>query len=174
MPYVAVVGPGEATDEALLATAYAVGSGVAARGWVVVCGGLGGVMAAACRGARAAGGLTLGLLPGTDRAVANPWVVVTVPTGLGEARNAVVVRTADVVVAVGGSWGTLSEVALACRAGTPVVAVHGWRVEDGAGGPPGVAVATDAAAALGIVDGLLAAGGQHPPPAPPPARLTGP
>ncbi|HLZ39088.1 MAG TPA: TIGR00725 family protein [Mycobacteriales bacterium] len=160
MPYVAVVGPGDETDEVLLATAYAVGSGVAARGGVVVCGGLGGVMAAACRGARAAGGVTLGLLPGTDRSVANPWVVIAVPTGLGEARNAVVVRTADVLVAVGGRWGTLSEIALACRAGTPVVAVHGWRVDDGAGGPRGVTVATDAANALGILDTLLAARGQ--------------
>src|SRR5512144_1945249 len=162
MPYVAVVGPGEATDEALLATAYAVGSGIAARGGVVVCGGLGGVMAAACRGARAAGGLTLGLLSGTDRSVANPWVVIAVPTGLGESRNALVARAADVLVAVGGSWGTLSEVALACRAGTPVVAVHGWRVDDGAGGPPGVTVAADAADALGILDARLAARGGHP------------
>jgi uncharacterized protein (TIGR00725 family) len=92
----------------------------------VVCGGLGGVMAAACRGAKSAGGLTVGILPGEDRAAANPWVDVAIPTGLGEARNALVVRAADVVVAVGGEYGTLSEIALALRAGKPVVGVATW------------------------------------------------
>ena len=80
-------------------------------------------MEAACRGARSRGGLTLGLLPGLDRDEANGWVVVAVPTGLGEARNALVVRAADAVVAVGGGWGTLSEIALALKAGVPVVGV---------------------------------------------------
>ena len=82
---------------------------------MLVCGGLGGVMEAACRGARSRGGMTVGLLPGTDRDDANGWVVLALPTGLGEARNALVVRAADAVVAIGGGWGTLSEIALALR-----------------------------------------------------------
>ena len=123
----AVVGPAEATAEQE-AQATAVGAAVAGAGGVVVCGGLGGVMAAACRGARSAGGATLGILPGTERSAANPWVDVAVATGLGEARNAVIVRTADAVVAVGGGYGTLSEIALALRAGRPVVGLGTWDV----------------------------------------------
>lgn len=123
----AVIGPGDATP-AEAAAAEAVGQGLAAGGAVVVCGGLGGVMAAACRGARAAGGLTVGLLPGSDRGAANPWVSVAIPTGLGEARNALVVRSADAVVAIGGAYGTLSELALAVKAGVPVVGLDTWDV----------------------------------------------
>jgi uncharacterized protein (TIGR00725 family) len=96
---------------------------------VVVCGGLGGVMEAACRGAKEADGTTLGLLPGSDRVQANPYVDVAVPTGLGEARNALVVRTADALVAVGGGYGTLSEIALALRAGKSVVGLGTWDID---------------------------------------------
>lgn len=124
--YVAVVGPGEASrDETELAER--VGEGLGAARAVVVCGGLGGVMEAACRGARAGGGVTVGLLPGFDRAAANPFVDVAVATGLGEARNALVVRAADALVAVGGGWGTLSEIALALKAGKPVVGLGTWQ-----------------------------------------------
>ena len=94
---------------------------LARGGFVVVNGGLGGVMEAAARGAREGGGIVIGLLPGDDRADANPHLTVAIPTGLGQARNALVVSAADAVVAVGGSWGTLSEIALARRAGKPVV-----------------------------------------------------
>lgn len=132
---IAVVGPGDAVGEDLLAAAYAVGRGVASHRAALVCGGLGGVMAAACRGARDAGGLTVGLLPGSDRADGNPYLDVAVPTGLGQGRNLLVVRAADAVIAVGGSWGTMSEVSLACREGRRVVALHGWRVTDGTGTP---------------------------------------
>lgn len=104
---IAVVGPGEATARQE-EVAYDVGARLARAGLLVVTGGLGGVMAAASRGAVEAGGRTLGLLPGTDPAAANPWVQVVVPTGLGEARNALVVRSAAALVAVGGGWGTLS------------------------------------------------------------------
>jgi uncharacterized protein (TIGR00725 family) len=104
-----------------LDAAEAVGRALASRGAVVVCGGLGGVMEAACRGAKDAGGTTLGILPGLDRREANEWVDVAVSTGLGEARNALVVRAADSLVAVGGGYGTLSEVALAIKTGKPVV-----------------------------------------------------
>src|SRR5688500_6166545 len=113
--YVAVVGPGDATaDEA--ATAEEVGRLLGEAGATVVCGGLGGVMAAAARGARAAGGVSVGILPGADRAAADPAMAVVIATGLGEARNAVVVSAADSVIAIGGAYGTLSEIALALRA----------------------------------------------------------
>lgn len=94
-----------------------------------MCGGLGGVMEAACRGAKDAGGTTVGILPGTDRAAANPFVDVAVATGLGEARNALVVRAADAVIAIGGGYGTLSEIALALKAGKRVVGLETWDVE---------------------------------------------
>jgi uncharacterized protein (TIGR00725 family) len=125
--WIAIAGPGEAAPWELEAAAEA-GAAVAEAGCGLVCGGLGGVMEAACRGARSRGGLTVGLLPGTDRDAANGWVVVALPTGLGEARNALVVRAADAVVAIGGGWGTLSEIALALKAGIPVVGVGTWEV----------------------------------------------
>jgi uncharacterized protein (TIGR00725 family) len=87
---------------------------------------MGGVMAAACRGAREAGGTTVGLLPGTNRDDANRWVSVPVVTGLGELRNGLLVRNADAVIAVGGEFGTLSEIALALKIGRPVVALASW------------------------------------------------
>jgi uncharacterized protein (TIGR00725 family) len=137
---VAVVGPGEAgPDEA--ETAEAVGRELAERGAVLVCGGLGGAMEAACRGAKAAGGTTLGILPGPDRAAANEFVDVAVATGLGEARNALVVRAADALVAVGGAYGTLSEIALALKASKRVVGLGSWEIE-------GVEPAADPAAAV--------------------------
>ena len=105
------------------------GRELAARGAVLVCGGLGGVMEAACRGAKDAGGRTVGILPGTDRAAANPFVDTAIPTGLGEARNALVVRAADALIAVGGGYGTLSEIALALKAGKPVVGLDSWDIE---------------------------------------------
>jgi uncharacterized protein (TIGR00725 family) len=126
--HVAVVGDSEALT-AVEVEAEAVGRLLAERGVVVVCGGLGGVMAAACRGAKAAGGVTVGILPGGDRSEANRWVDVAVATGMGEARNAVVVRTADAVVAVSGGYGTLSEIALALRMGRPVVTLGSWDID---------------------------------------------
>lgn len=137
---VAVVGPGDA-EPGMEVLAEAVGRALAEAGATVVCGGLGGVMAAACRGAKAAGGTTVGLLPGTDRTAANPWVDVALPTGLGEGRNLLVVRAADAVVAVGSGYGTLSEIALALRAGIPVVGLHTWDV-------PGIRRAATAADAV--------------------------
>ena len=106
-----------------------VGAELARRGAVIVCGGLGGAMEAACRGARGEGGLTVGLLPGDDRSAANPYVDVAVPTGLGEGRNALVARAADAVIAVGGGYGTLSEIAFALKAGKLVVGLGGWDLE---------------------------------------------
>jgi uncharacterized protein (TIGR00725 family) len=95
----------------------------------VVCGGLGGVMEAACRGASREGGTTVGVLPGLDRGAANPFVSVVVATGLGEARNALVVRAADALIAVGGAYGTLSEIALALKAGKAVIGLGTWEID---------------------------------------------
>ncbi|HLY50325.1 MAG TPA: TIGR00725 family protein [Solirubrobacteraceae bacterium] len=128
MRYVAVVGPGQATaDQERMAEA--VGRGLAERGAVVVCGGLGGVMAAVCRGAGSANGRTVGILPGNDRSEANPWVEIVIATGLGELRNGLIVRNADAVIAVGGGHGTLSEIALALKAGLPVLGLGSWEIE---------------------------------------------
>jgi uncharacterized protein (TIGR00725 family) len=126
--YVAVVGPSQASGEETIA-AEAVGRGLAAAGVTLVCGGLGGVMAAACRGAAGNGGVTIGILPGVDRTAANEWVKVALPTGLGELRNGLVVRAADAVIAVGGAYGTLSEIALALRMGVPVIGVNTWQID---------------------------------------------
>ncbi len=122
---IAVIGGSEAPDR-VTAMAEAVGAGLGAGGATVVCGGLGGVMAAACRGAKSAGGLTVGILPGTDVSAANPWVDVAIASGLGEARNALVVGSAAAVIAIGGEYGTLSEVALALRSGVPVIGIDTW------------------------------------------------
>jgi uncharacterized protein (TIGR00725 family) len=105
-----------------------VGAGLAEFGAVVVTGGLGGVMEAACRGARSRRGRTVGILPGEDRGAANGWVEIAIATGLGELRNGLVVRAADALVAVGGGHGTLSEVALALKIGRPVVGLGTWEV----------------------------------------------
>ena len=128
MGYVAVVGPGDASP-AELESAELIGRGIAQGGDVLVCGGLGGVMAAACRGAVSAGGMTVGILPGSDRSAGNEWLTVAIPTGLGELRNGLVIRAADAVIAVGGAYGTLSEVALALKTGVPVIGLRTWEIE---------------------------------------------
>jgi hypothetical protein len=123
-----VVGPGDASA-AQRAVAEEAGRLLAEAGAVVVTGGCGGVMEAASKGAREAGGTTLGILPGADRREANPWVAVAVPTGMGEARNALVARAADAMVAIGGEWGTLSEIALARKTGKHVVGLESWDLD---------------------------------------------
>src|SRR2546428_6422873 len=97
---------------------------MAEQGAVLLCGGVGGVMAAAARGAKQAGGLTVGILPGNDPREANPEIDVALATGMGEMRNALIVRAASAVIAIGGGWGTLSEIAMARRIETPVVGLH--------------------------------------------------
>ncbi len=146
-PYIAVVGARDATS-AQTQAAEEIGCALAQAGAIVVCGGHGGVMAAACRGAAGAGGLTVGILPGDDRAAANEWVKVAIATGLGELRNGLIVRAVDAVVAVGGAYGTLSEVALALDAGVPVVGVETWSI-DGIESVASAAEATAGALALG-------------------------
>ena len=137
---VAVCGSGEEDSD----VAFEVGRLLAARGAVVVTGGLGGVMASASRGAASAGGIVVGLLPGLDRDAANEWVTVAIPTGLGELRNGLVVRACDALVAVGGGYGTLSEIALALKAGKRVVGIGSWDIR-------GLEVAADAAAAVELL-----------------------
>lgn len=128
MATIAVVGPSHATPEEV-ADAEEVGRLLAAGGHTLVTGGYGGVMEAASRGA--AGTIVVGILSGADRREANPYVTVTIPTGLGEMRNSLIVRAADAVICVGGSWGTLSEVALAVRTDVPVVMLGGWDLPEG-------------------------------------------
>lgn len=125
---VAVCGPNEATPQEI-EQAEAVGEALARRGCTLICGGRDGVMAAACRGAKRAGGVTIGVLPGYDRHAANPWVDHVICTGMGEARNVIIVASADVVIAVGGGLGTLSEIALALKLGKRVIALGSWELE---------------------------------------------
>ena len=122
---IAVIGGGQCTKkEARLAEE--VGRELARRGALLVCGGLGGVMEAACRGASAEGGTTIGILPGDDRKAANPHVQIAIATGMGYARNIAVVKSARVVIAVGGSYGTLSEISYALQGGIPVIGLNTW------------------------------------------------
>jgi uncharacterized protein (TIGR00725 family) len=122
---IAVIGDSSCSaEEAKLAEA--VGEQLAQRGATIVCGGLGGVMGAVCRGAMSKGGSTVGILPGEDPSLANPWVGIPVVTGLGEARNVVVVKSAQAVIAIGGGYGTLSEIAYALKSGIPVIGLNTW------------------------------------------------
>jgi len=123
--YVAVVGGGTCSQEEAQA-AERIGALLARANAVVVCGGLSGVMEAACRGALREGGLTVGILPGSDRGAANPHVVVAIATGLGELRNGLVVRASDAVIAVGGEFGTLSEIGFALKLGKRVIGLATW------------------------------------------------
>jgi len=111
-------------EEAKLAES--VGELLAQRGATIVCGGLGGVMEAVCRGAKSKGGLTVGILPGKNSSTANPWVDIPLVTGLGEARNVVVAKSAQAIIAIGGNYGTLSEIAYALKSSTPVIGLNTW------------------------------------------------
>lgn len=125
--YVAVCGATEAT-ESQLAAAKEVGRLLAAAGAVVINGGLGGVSTAVSEGASAAGGVVVGILPDAHRAGANQWLTVALPTGMGQARNVLIVTAAQSVIAIGGGWGTLSEIAIAKRLGRPVVTLDSWPI----------------------------------------------
>jgi uncharacterized protein (TIGR00725 family) len=126
--YVSVIGGGRCTAEEY-SLAEAVGSLVAQQDAILVCGGLSGVMEAAARGAKEAGGSTVGILPGTDRVPGNPYLDVVICSGVGHARNLAVVSTGDVVIAIGGGYGTLSEIGLALKIGRPVIVLEGWRLQ---------------------------------------------
>jgi len=124
-PYIAVVGP-DPCDGVVGERCERIGRLLAEAGAILVCGGLGGAMERAAKGAFEAGGLTLGLLPGTSRAAGNAYLTVSVPTGMGEMRNALNVRASDAVIAVAGAFGTLSEIAFAIKNGVPVVGLGTW------------------------------------------------
>ena len=126
---IAVLGGRDVTDD-LLAMAEEVGRRIAEKGAVLITGGLMGVMEAASRGAHQAGGLVAGVLPMTDPGAANPYVDVAIATGLGVARNAVILHSADGAIAVGGRYGTLSEMAYALQLGVPLVSLHSWPVDE--------------------------------------------
>lgn len=138
--YIGVIGASEC-DRELAGLAEEVGRRIAEAGTVLVCGGLGGVMEAACRGAKSAAGLTVGILPGADRREANPYVDVAIASGIGEARNLAIIRTSDALIAVGGSYGTLSEIGFALRMGKRVAGLRTWEI-------PGVVRVESAAAAV--------------------------
>lgn len=125
--HIGVIGEGTCSRRAAR-DAERVGAVLARAGAVLLCGGLRGVMAAAARGAARAGGTVVGILPGFSRADANPWITVAIATGMDQARNVILVRSCDAVVAVGGWYGTLSEIALALKLGVPVVALRSWRL----------------------------------------------
>lgn len=127
MQIIGVIGAGNCTAQTAQ-VAEAVGYGLAQQRLALICGGLGGVMAAACRGAKAAGGTTIGILPGTHRTAANPWVDIAIATGLGEARNLIIVRSAQALIAIGGEYGTLSEIAFALKLGVPVIGLETWQL----------------------------------------------
>ena len=135
-PYISVIGAGQASEDEA-AAAEEIGRLLAEAGALLICGGLGGVMDAAARGCRAAGGTSVGILPGDDRTDGSPHLTVRIATGLGEARNAIVARAADAVIAVGGEFGTLSEIALALKMGKPVVGLGTWTLDlEGLPGDP--------------------------------------
>jgi uncharacterized protein (TIGR00725 family) len=134
--YISVIGAGQASDDEM-AAGEEIGRRLAEAGAVLVCGGLGGVMDAAARGCEVAGGTSVGILPGEDGTHASAHLTVRIATGLGEARNAIVARAADAVIAVGGEFGTLSEIALALKMGKPVVGLGTWSLDlEGLPGDP--------------------------------------
>jgi hypothetical protein len=123
--FVAVIGGSECSkEEAKLAEA--IGRKLARQGAILVCGGLGGIMEAACRGASSEGGITIGILPGDSRQAANPYVQIPIVTSMGYARNVVVVKSAQAVIAIGGSYGTLSEISHALQSNIPVIGLNTW------------------------------------------------
>jgi len=144
---IGVIGAGSAGDE-IARTAEETGRLIADSGFLLVCGGLGGVMEAAARGAKGAGGTTVGILPQADRRSANPSIDIPVATGFGEGRNVVIVRTADLLIAVGGEYGTLSEIAFALKAGKPVIGIATWDI-------PGVTKAATPLEAVKMAKELL-------------------
>jgi uncharacterized protein (TIGR00725 family) len=165
-PHIAVIGDGDPRGpdaQRVLEWAEEAGQLLARAGAVVLTGGLGGVMRAASRGATAAGGQAIGILPGTDAADANEFVTIPIPTGLGVARNLVVVTAADAVLAIGGRHGTLSEIGLALRQGRHVVGLASWRIEsEHRLGGPRIHRARDPREAAAMVLRLAAQGPEPP------------
>jgi uncharacterized protein (TIGR00725 family) len=139
---ISVIGAGEPTDE-IAHLAEQVGYELARRGITLICGGLGGVMEAACRGAKSAGGTTIGILPGSDPSAANQWVDIPICTGLSYARNVIVVRSGRAAIAVGGAYGTLSEIGHALAEDIPVIGLRTWELARDDRVDGGIVVASD-------------------------------
>ena len=118
--------------------AYEVGKLIGASGAALVCGGLSGVMEAACKGAKEAGGLTIGIIPMLEKSAANPYVDLVIPTGIGYARNVIVVRASDAIIAIGGKYGTLTELGYALDAGIPIIGLNTWHLKDCNGVVPNI------------------------------------
>jgi uncharacterized protein (TIGR00725 family) len=156
---IAVIGENDPTPE-IAALAEEVGAEIASAGAVLVCGGLGGVMEAACRGAHGKGGVTIGILPGTRPRDANAYVTYPIPTGLGHARNLLVARAAQAVIAIGGRYGTLSEIAFAKIEGVPVIGLMTWEIRRDGFGQDAILRAPDAREAVRMA--LQAARGPRP------------
>src|SRR3954469_2159624 len=154
-PQISVIGSGTcAQDSETAGLAERVGRGLAEAGAVLVCGGMGGVMEAASRGAAQAGGTVIGIVPSDDPAHANPHCTHVVATGIGHARNLAVVASGQAVIAIGGEWGTLAEIGFARRLGRPVVAIKSWTLSNQAGMEVGI---VEAGTAKEAVDAALAA-----------------
>ena len=158
---IAVIG-GDSPPPPALAHAGAVGRAIAGRGHTLICGGRGGVMLEAARGAQDAGGLTIGILPGDDSTEANTHIDVPIPTGLGHARNAVVARSAQAVIAIGGSYGTLSEIAFAAIFGRPIVGLDTWTARDHEGHDLPIHPAATALEAVTLAESLATGTGWSP------------
>ncbi len=155
--YIGIIGTGE-EDPVAVDLAHEAGRLVGARGAVLICGGLGGVMNAASRGAKEANGITIGILPGKERAGASAFLDYSIPTGLGEVRNAIIVSAADGLIAIGGGYGTLSEIGFALKSGKPLVGLRTWslfRGEEKANAFPEFSEPLDAVEA---VFGMIASG----------------
>lgn len=146
-PRIAVIGERDAAPELLLLSEH-VGAELARHGAILICGGMGGVMEAASRGCQQAGGLVVGILPTETAADANPYVDVPIVTGMGEGRNIIIARSAQAAIAIGGSYGTLSEIAFALRLAIPVVALQTWVFSRERGEPDPVVRVSDASAAV--------------------------
>ncbi len=154
---VAVIGSSKA-DAEVLRLAEEVGAEIAKRGAAVVCGGLTGVMEAVCKGARSSGGLTIGIIPSDDKNDANPYVQIPIVTGMGMGRNVMLVKTADVIIAVGGEFGTLSEIAHALNIGKKVIGLRTWHLEKAREKPiPNLIVASSPREAVDIAMNAISA-----------------
>ena len=159
-PFITVIGASSCSaDEERLAEE--VGRELARRGATLICGGLEGVMEAACRGAHSEGGLTVGILPGDRREDANPYVEIPIVTGLGYARNSIVAKSGQAVIAIGGSYGTLSEIAYALQDGIPVIGLGTWSLERCDGMNDSIIIADDAADAVEKAITMAKAGAKH-------------
>lgn len=155
---ISVIGGHEA-DEQASRLALEVGREIGARGHVLICGGRTGVMREVCRGAKETGGLTVGILPGEDLGDVNEFVDIPLPTGIGYARNVLVARAGEAVIAIDGSVGTLSEIAFALISNRPVVGLGTWELRDGHGAEPPIERVEDAPSAVDACEAAVAAAG---------------